>query len=570
MGAGASTLGEDSSTTLSPPEALARKEAGNRAFEEGRFSEAEDAYTEAIGLANLYSMSPSGKPASPSALSALWSNRSAARQKLNKPGEALADALIAVTMRPRWGKGYYRAGLAAMTLEQWQLAREYLRRALALTPEGSSSHHSISIELEKATSHRPVGIKDGPGSLVTWGLLPSEGCRGGRGGQMMQSSPRVVAGLRGQHMVDVSCGAMHTIAATSTGVYSWGNNTHGQCGIGMSASARGGSGGGVDGDGAAHNISVPQLVPSLIGTKVKAVSCGSGHSCAIDEGGVVWSWGISGQGQLGLGADFASRSVATPTAVLKLHATGHRAIGVSCGIAHTAVLTVTYDKTKGWDMSSPSSFAFGWNRCGQLGLGCDYATVECVHDPTSVLFGDDIIAQQIACGGAHTLVVTQSGRLFATGSGSCGQLGLGSGTRNNLLADGNDPGETSKVNPSTSDALAILSAGKKMMNVHPDVFAYQEVHVGSESHAVAFACAGEEFSCVVTRGTQDVFAFGLNNAGQCGTGHTKNCVVPTLVSDMSGKRVHSLVSGKAVTRALTESGEVWGWGGCGAVCKGEG
>jgi alpha-tubulin suppressor-like RCC1 family protein len=571
MGAGASSVGGDPPAILSPPEALACKEAGNAAFAEDRFLEAEEAYTEAIALANAYSMSASGEPASPSALAALWSNRSAARQKLNKSGAALSDALIAVTMRPRWGKGYWRAGVAAMALEQYHLAREYLRRALALTPE--SSHHRISVELEKATARRPVGIKDGPGSLVTWGLLPSEGC-GASGGQVMQASPRVVAGLRGQHMVDISCGAMHTVAVTSTGTYAWGNNSHGQCGIGITASTAAGRGGGSGGGGGpAHNISVPQLVPSLIGVKVKAVSCGSGHSCAIDEGGVLWSWGISGQGQLGLGGDYASRSVPTPTAVLKLYADGRRAVGVSCGIAHTAVLAVTHDKIKGWDTSMSCLFAFGWNRSGQLGLGMDHATVECVHDPTHVppsSFGDSGIVQQVACGGAHTLVVTQSGTLFATGSGSCGQLGLGAGTANSMLADKDDDDASSSMSGPTSDALAVLAAGKKMMNEHPDCFAYREVHVGDAGQTVAFACAGEEFSCIVTRDTQDVFAFGLNNAGQCGDGRTKNCIVPTRVEAMSGKMVQSLVSGKAVTRAMTEGGEVWGWGGWEDTQKGRG
>eukprot|EP00946_MAST-07B_sp_MAST-7B-sp1_P004504 g4504.t1 len=548
-------------TTLEPPEALALKEKGNAAFAESRFVDAEEAYTQAIGLANTFSMSSSGQPASPSALAALWSNRAAARQKMDKHGEALADALVAVTMKPRWGKAYWRAGVSAMALQQFHLAREYLSRALALTPEASPSRETIKRELDRATSHRPVGIKDGPGSLVTWGLLPSEGCRGA-GGQTMKETPRVVAGLRGQHLIDVSLGAMHTVAVCSTGVYAWGNNAHGQCGIGVSATATGSS---IGPDRSSQNISVPQLVPSLIGIKVNAVSCGSGHSCAIDDGGVVWSWGISNQGQLGLGADYASRSVPTPTAVLRLYSDGQRAVGISCGIAHTAVLTVSHDKVEGWDVSAPSLFAFGWNRCGQLGLGLDYATVECVHDPIMIpqsSFGGGSAVQQVACGGAHTLVVTRSGLLFSAGSGSCGQLGLGAGPPNSMLEDGDPDGDSleSKSSATTSNVLTVLSAGKKMMNEHPNVCDFRKVDVGNEQ-AVAFACAGEEFSCVVTRDTQDVFAFGLNNAGQCGNGETRNCTVPTRVEAMSGKMTLSLVSGKSVTQAMTENGEVWEWGG---------
>jgi hypothetical protein len=36
---------------------------------------------------------------------------------------------------------------------------------------------------------------------------------------------------------------------------------------------------------------------------------------------------------------------------------------------------------------------------------------------------------QVACGGLHTLAVTESGRLFAWGANGQGQLGLGRGVR---------------------------------------------------------------------------------------------------------------------------------------------
>ncbi|MGB1604050.1 MAG: chromosome condensation regulator RCC1, partial [Promethearchaeia archaeon] len=36
------------------------------------------------------------------------------------------------------------------------------------------------------------------------------------------------------------------------------------------------------------------------------------------------------------------------------------------------------------------------------------------------------LLQQVACGGAHTLLVTASGRLLSCGLGEHGQLGLGS------------------------------------------------------------------------------------------------------------------------------------------------
>ena len=85
-------------------------------------------------------------------------------------------------------------------------------------------------------------------------------------------------------------------------------------------------------------------------------------------------------------------------------------VALSCGDEHTAVAT-----------KSGRLFTFGSNEYGQLGLGhydnvLRPSCVKCIK-PDRVL--------SLACGKTHTIIATESGRLFAFGSNNEGQLGIG-------------------------------------------------------------------------------------------------------------------------------------------------
>jgi hypothetical protein len=87
-------------------------------------------------------------------------------------------------------------------------------------------------------------------------------------------------------IIDISCGAYHSLALTSNGdVYAWGLNESEQIGI--------------------ESGSVSQLRPVKINfsinEKFKAISCGAYHSMALTESGRVFSWGENDDGQLGVG-----------------------------------------------------------------------------------------------------------------------------------------------------------------------------------------------------------------------------------------------------------------------------
>lgn len=84
----------------------------------------------------------------------------------------------------------------------------------------------------------------------------------------------------------VAVGAEHAVAITEAGqLVSWGGNDLGQLGNGTVKPA---------------DRPFPVKVPD-VKEKFVSVSCGWKHSCAVTEGGVLYSWGAGHAGQLGDG-----------------------------------------------------------------------------------------------------------------------------------------------------------------------------------------------------------------------------------------------------------------------------
>jgi hypothetical protein len=174
----------------------------------------------------------------------------------------------------------------------------------------------------------------------------------------------------------VSAGAMHTIVGTVEGdLFTWGRGKHGRLGLGdeedslvPSSLARDKLGGykavmvavGFNhslaltacgalwawGDGCSGRLGVgdrnQRLTPTLVGadetfgSKVVVVACGSAHSLAATEEGLLFSWGYGADGRLGL-KDNTSRLV--PTRVRAQHLGNSRAVSVAAGSVHSTVVT---------------------------------------------------------------------------------------------------------------------------------------------------------------------------------------------------------------------------------------
>jgi alpha-tubulin suppressor-like RCC1 family protein len=121
------------------------------------------------------------------------------------------------------------------------------------------------------------------GALYSWG----NGWYGklGHGQNMSYREPRLVQYFAEENIVDVSCGAYHTLALTAQGsVYAFGK---GDCRLGHGIIE--------------ENVNEPRQISSLWVQNVKIVSvcAGESHSLAISEDGSVYSWGNGQFGKLG-------------------------------------------------------------------------------------------------------------------------------------------------------------------------------------------------------------------------------------------------------------------------------
>lgn len=171
---------------------------------------------------------------------------------------------------------------------------------------------------------------------------------------------------------EVACSAEHTVALDSNGlVYSWGNKKR----IGR------------DGPEAE-----PHLVPL---EQIVKVACGIDFTLAIDQAGRVYSWGNNNFGQLGIPS---VKSVNTPQQIEYL--AGEEIIDISCG-----------DNFAGAVSRSGKVYTWGFGNEGQLGHGDK--TDQTVPRAMNLA----VIPRQIACGGAHTAVLTQSNELYIFGRG---------------------------------------------------------------------------------------------------------------------------------------------------------
>eukprot|EP01052_Picozoa_sp_SAG31_P050125 SAG31_NODE_11301_length_1044_cov_1.044444_1_plen_214_part_01 len=122
----------------------------------------------------------------------------------------------------------------------------------------------------------------------------------------------------------------------------------------------------------------------------------------------LYAFGWNGAGQLGTG-DTDNKKTACPVAPLD----DKRVAMVACGGPYTVLAT---DSEEVW--------GFGANTRGQLGLGHTIdQLMPCRLEPPKPLVSWKV--EQISCGYAHTVFLTEDLSVFSCGANSWGQLGLG-------------------------------------------------------------------------------------------------------------------------------------------------
>uniref|UniRef100_A0AAY4BJU4 X-linked retinitis pigmentosa GTPase regulator n=1 Tax=Denticeps clupeoides TaxID=299321 RepID=A0AAY4BJU4_9TELE len=201
------------------------------------------------------------------------------------------------------------------------------------------------------------------------------------------NKPTCVKGLGRKRVTLVACGKSHTILSTTRDVlYATGGNSDGQLGLGHHD----------------DRATFQPLRPFCDTAPIRMLAAGCNTSAALTDDGRLFMWGDNSAGQLGMGAE---RSAPCPRAV----AVGRPVTWVSCGTNHSAVVTDAGDV-----------FTFGSGAGGRLGV----APEQPANDSLPRRVNSLRCARKVACGGEHTVVLTDEG-LFSFGRGVFGQLGLG-------------------------------------------------------------------------------------------------------------------------------------------------
>jgi alpha-tubulin suppressor-like RCC1 family protein len=292
--------------------------------------------------------------------------------------------------------------------------------------------------------------------------------------------------INNKNWSSVSTGGNHTLAITSNGeLWAWGDNTYGQVG-----------------DGTTTTRNSPVQIG--IGETWSKVSAGARHSLALATNGDLYSWGDNSTGQLGLG-DTTQRT--SPAQV-----GGNAWRDISAGGSHSMATL----------LSNSSLYAWGDNTYAQLGF-----PLAAVPSPrtTPLLVRNTNAWLRISAGGTHSLGIKVVGSIqviYAWGDNTYGQLGLGDTTQRTIPTE--------------------ISSGQTWSQIS----------------------AGENYSLARTidDGTEQngakMYGWGLNSNGQLGLGDTTQRTSPVQIGTL---RINDIYAGSTHALAITVIGfQLYAWG----------
>ncbi len=416
------------------------------------------------------------------------------------------------------------------------------------------------------------------GGVKCWGDNSYFGL--GDGTRDPTSSPVDVIGLQ-DRVTDVSAGSFYTCALMAGGaVKCWGYGLNGQLGIGietvsdgpvlvsgLSAKVRAITAGprhacaltsagdvlcwgnnefGQLGDGTETNSAVPVHVAGL-GPGVLAIAAGDYYSCALTAARGVKCWGQNGAGQLGDGT-FANSS--TPVNVLGLDSV---IAAVSPAVGHTCALTVA-GRVKCW----------GTNGVGELGNGIPSSSLPAPVDATTLKEA----AVAIVTASWHTCALTDRGAVKCWGSNFDGQLGDGTTNDSSSAVDVEGLGSgVVALAAGHSHTCARLRTGEvrcwgsgdmdQLGNGVPTVREVPTDVVGLGAGAIEVATA-EHYACALSEDGK-ASCWGQNFSGELGDGTTSPRSVASAVAGI-GSPLIAIATGTAHSCAITQGNAVWCWG----------
>jgi len=189
----------------------------------------------------------------------------------------------------------------------------------------------------------------------------------------------IISDLTDKNITQIACGASYSmfLASGSTygNVYSCGENTKGQLGLGHTTSPQ----------------STIQYNEYISSANIKQIACGYNHTIFLASDASIYVVGLNDGGQLGLGHQTTPQS--TIQEISYFNDNGITITQIACGSYYTMFLA-----------SDGKLYGCGSNSKGELGLGHETYGQSTIQE---IIFFDQIKITQIACGYYNTFVYIQ-------------------------------------------------------------------------------------------------------------------------------------------------------------------
>ncbi|GJQ14854.1 hypothetical protein GpartN1_g6645.t1 [Galdieria partita] len=305
----------------------------------------------------------------------------------------------------------------------------------------------------------------------------SEGCCGlGSLESSRQPIPAHVATLANKKVVQVVCGHRHVLVLTMEGeVYSFGSNKFGECGTGVASSTP-----------------IPTPVP------ITTVNYDE-RGCSLDD-----------EGRIQTINERIPKKASIPVYTKNGNTKIRRVVFIAAGYSTSFALT-----------DDDRVYVWGRNESAALGLGISGG---CVHTPVMNPYLSGLCLVEIASGGVHGLALTKQGVVYGWGGNSYGQAGF----------------------PSGSGASSVIA--------YPTIIASLQC-----THFSHISC-GKDMSFVISTQDDEVWAFGYNAHGELGLGHLSPVPEPQQVVGLQSKGIIQIAAGIRHVLALSSSELVYAWG----------
>jgi alpha-tubulin suppressor-like RCC1 family protein len=297
----------------------------------------------------------------------------------------------------------------------------------------------------------------------------------------------------------------------------------------------------------------PELVKALLHENPKLVRLGGSTSCVVTENGHLFTFGKGQDGSLGHG-DVSNESL--PRLVEDL--VGKKVVQVGLSMYHVGAVT-----------EDGQLFMWGRYLYGQLGSDArkkDYSL------PKLVDALKDQFVVSVACGDNHTLVLTKEGKVYSFGAGR--DYGTGFGNKNNqftpTVLEFDSDVKISQIAAGNGFSLFLDSNGKlyscgnseygKLGHGRGDLFEMTPRVVRSLQGVKIVSISAGEYHAAALSEDGLVYTWGLGKDGQNGNAATTNSDVPRIVSGLKDKKVRQISCGGGHSAALTDKGELYLWG----------